>query len=258
MIALFPDGPPAIISAQDSRDLIVSAFGYIAAVQPTVNNDSVDTAAIGATFDTGSRWTDTTHNTVWFCVIGTPGAAVWKSILVPALVPAGTYGDAAHYIALVIDPFGQISNLNLFPIAGATPAFSGASLTSSSFQALVIGSNNTVLFHAHPVDQGGYWFVGNPSRITIPTLGYYRLDVDLTIALNPAGGNVTVSLYQNGVATGISFAVIPNPSFGTVRAYFSDIVQLSAGVYLEWVISGLSGLTATLTLAGAEIEFLGP
>lgn len=73
----FADNITQAIVAQNGRDLVVSAFGFIGAASPTANNDGVDTAGIGAFFDVGSMWLDTTNGTVWICKDGSTGAAVW-------------------------------------------------------------------------------------------------------------------------------------------------------------------------------------
>lgn len=73
----FADNNAFLISAQDGRDLIASAFGFSSPTDPTVNNDNVDTAGIGAFFDLGSRWFNSVQQTRWICQSGSPTAAYW-------------------------------------------------------------------------------------------------------------------------------------------------------------------------------------
>lgn len=77
LLGLWPDNVTGAITAQTGRDFIVSAFGYFAPRNPSPTDDSVNTSNIGAWFDTGSQWINTTNRTVWVCITGTPGAAIW-------------------------------------------------------------------------------------------------------------------------------------------------------------------------------------
>jgi hypothetical protein len=83
LITQRPNNLTGLISEQADRDLVESAFGYVAITDPGVNNDSVDTAGIGAFFDSGSRWTNTLTLVPWFCVAGTPTVAVWVALEPP-------------------------------------------------------------------------------------------------------------------------------------------------------------------------------
>jgi hypothetical protein len=87
----FADNTAGNISAQNGRDLIVSSVPFIAVTAPTVNNDNVDTAGVGATFREGSLWFDTLHRALYACFSGATGAAVWVA-LVPnqAAIPGPT------------------------------------------------------------------------------------------------------------------------------------------------------------------------
>lgn len=50
---------------------------YDATAAPTVNNDGVDTAGLGQTFQQNSIWMDQTNDEVYRCIDNTTGAAVW-------------------------------------------------------------------------------------------------------------------------------------------------------------------------------------
>lgn len=79
LLASFADNVTFDITAQNGRDFIQGAFGYVGTSDPSVNNDNVDTAGIGAFFDAGSCWFNTSTQKTWFCFSGAPGAAVWSS-----------------------------------------------------------------------------------------------------------------------------------------------------------------------------------
>ena len=107
LITLYASGQNCGISAEDGRDVIASAFGWFSlASNPTVNNDSVDTAGLGAFFDVGSKWLNLTTNVVWYCFDGTPGAAVWATSP-PHLTLQDSSGSPS-----VTDPTFIITNKN--------------------------------------------------------------------------------------------------------------------------------------------------
>jgi hypothetical protein len=89
LVELWPSNQIGQITAQDGRDLIVSAFGVVASRAPTVLDDSVNSAGTGAYCDAGSHWTDQTAPLHWQCVSGAPGNAVWVPCGGGAQGPAG-------------------------------------------------------------------------------------------------------------------------------------------------------------------------
>lgn len=80
LFALFHDNVIKDIHPQQSRDLVASAFGFVASSDPTADNDRDDTAGVGAYFDTQSRWTNEADHRIWECEDGATGAAVWRQI----------------------------------------------------------------------------------------------------------------------------------------------------------------------------------
>lgn len=50
---------------------------YVGTTDPTVNNDSADTAALGQKFRAKSLWLNTTTRTIWVCFSAGVGAAAW-------------------------------------------------------------------------------------------------------------------------------------------------------------------------------------
>jgi hypothetical protein len=77
--ALFPDNTTREIVPQDDRDFIASAFPFLALIDPGVNNDNIDSAGIGAFFDSGNLWLNLTSGILWSCISGQPTAAIWSS-----------------------------------------------------------------------------------------------------------------------------------------------------------------------------------
>ena len=78
LLAQFADNVTGEISAEDGRDLIMTAFGHWSTSNPTVNNDEDDTAGLGVKFSVGSLWVNTNAFKVWRCCRSTAGAAIWR------------------------------------------------------------------------------------------------------------------------------------------------------------------------------------
>src|SRR6185369_9640294 len=100
LIADFPTNTTGKIRASYVRDLATTVFGYRTTVDPTADNDSVDSAGLGVKFSIGSTWTNTNLQTHWICVDDRPGIALWLDVQssadISALVTAlHAYSDAA-------------------------------------------------------------------------------------------------------------------------------------------------------------------
>jgi len=70
-------GNAPTIHGADLDTSLVQVY-YSAASDPTVNNDGVDTAALGELFFKGSIWVNETSGDRWQCDDITTGAAVWS------------------------------------------------------------------------------------------------------------------------------------------------------------------------------------
>lgn len=57
-----------------------SSNTYISAVDPTPQNDSVDTAGLGRIFEAGNYWFNTVKDQLYICQDDTPNAAVWAVV----------------------------------------------------------------------------------------------------------------------------------------------------------------------------------
>ncbi len=115
---LFHNNNSGDISAGDGRNLVSSAFGYAAMSAPSSNNDRVDTAGIGQFFDTGSKWTNVSTSDVYWCIVGTPTAAVWIHIAGPPAPPTPTGVNTCNFLYQTIPP----TLSGLFAMIGGTPA----------------------------------------------------------------------------------------------------------------------------------------
>jgi len=56
----------------------ISNQPYSSAVNPTNNNDGVDTAVLGRRFSVGDTWLNTVTNVLWVCSVSATGAAIWR------------------------------------------------------------------------------------------------------------------------------------------------------------------------------------
>jgi hypothetical protein len=79
LLLSFPDNLMRLITAANMRDYVNSVFGAKLPSDPTVNDDSANTAGNGF-FDIQSRWFNTFAESAWICTDGTPGAAVWVKV----------------------------------------------------------------------------------------------------------------------------------------------------------------------------------
>jgi hypothetical protein len=149
---LFADNNVGAISAQNGRDLIVSAFGFLANHSPGLNDDAYDSGGSGGFFDSGSRWTNLLTARAWFCIQGIiPNAATWQAMcydgqpvtggvvlgslpgplsLAPTGVIAGQYGDTSHYAVVQVGLDGRIGGAAQLPLpaGGGTVTSVGLSM----------------------------------------------------------------------------------------------------------------------------------
>lgn len=102
------------------------------------------------------------------------------------------------------------------------------------------GGSATLTFNTNDWDTGSiHSIVTNPTRFTAPTDGYY--DIRCYVAENAsATGNIYLSYKVNG--TGQPQQVTFN-SAGFQDCAFSWIVKLSAGDYVEWVVTNFTTAT---------------
>lgn len=100
--AFFADNNTGDISALDGRDFVATFFGLATTTDPGPNNDSQDTAGIGAFFSAGSRWLNVNTQIEWTCFDGTPGLAAWRHASyfgnTPTIVTAG-FGISVAFVA---------------------------------------------------------------------------------------------------------------------------------------------------------------
>jgi len=122
-------------------------------------------------------------------------------------------------------------------------------------------ADTAVTWQASAYNVGGMWSSGtNPTRVTVPTTGYYELNALLAYHFNSGGGSRRVSYRVNG-GTVTRLAVRQATDEGQTYAFGSDVINLTAGDYLEILAfqdstatvkidSGPAGSTLTVRLLG--------
>jgi Concanavalin A-like lectin/glucanases superfamily len=90
-IAAFVDNTAGLISAQDGRNLVLSAFDYVFAANPDNTADLTNTGGWpnAEGFDVATRWFNSITQRVWESIDSTIGAAVWKEIAWLSDIPGG-------------------------------------------------------------------------------------------------------------------------------------------------------------------------
>lgn len=123
LVTAFADNDQGDISAQNGRDLVVSAFGFASPSDPTPDWDNVDSAGIGAFFDVGSRVLNTTTQVEWICYSGTPHTAIWQAAYNGSPTPPSTVVAQGTGVVVVYDGLHTYTvSVGAAPITATAPA----------------------------------------------------------------------------------------------------------------------------------------
>ena len=163
------------------------------------------------------------------------------------LFPYTTIGDMPYASAtdtlsrLGIGTAGQVLQTNSGATAPGWAGFDGVFAYSSSAQTIGhSGSHTAITLTATLFDTSSYWSAGDPTKITIPTTGYYFIASHLTFDTNATGGR-HLKVYKDGVSlSNLSAGDTPN-STTECSLGLSSIRSLTAGEYLQlyaWQDSG--------------------
>jgi len=133
--------------------------------------------------------------------------------------------------------------------------FSGALITRTTTQSINDSTETAITFTAETFDVGGYWDAGAPTRLTIPTTGYYIFGGQVSWATNTSGIR-DAKLFVNGSVINIETR---NPVTGAFAIHHIVTVRsLSATDYVELYGRQTSG--GALNLQGTQnlwIRFIG-
>jgi len=120
------------------------------------------------------------------------------------------------------------------------------------------------------IDVGDYYSVSTPTRINVPSTGYYR--INFSTKTSASGSSYTIAIKRNGTITLSTTTITINQFIN-----YDEIIELSAGDYIEVYVSdqlssgallasstvmevtriGLSSGTAAETFSGARAKITG-
>lgn len=134
----------------------------------------------------------------------------------------------------------------------------GAKVFRSTNQSITSGSATAMSFDSEAYDEGGFWTIDAPTRLTVPYDGVYALTLYADFNSNDLGdrrGTVNI----NGVVT---IAVVRTPTVGRATALLLTLTQrFTAGDYIEYAVTQTSGVALNVQSGQdgnfASIHFLG-
>lgn len=107
-------------------------------------------------------------------------------------------------------------------------------------------------------DRGGFYVPGQPTRLTIPVSGVYRVSGNVPMGANNTGSGRAVAIYVNGAAATSGSRYVP-PFASASRVPTPEVnleLQLDAGDYLELFGWQDTGATLATFASGGIFPFL--
>ena len=137
---------------------------------------------------------------------------------------------------------------NTLVVPGAA-SISCCALRNTS-QAIADSVATPISFDSTYVNTSGMWVIGAPTRITIPSTGFYAVEANIAFDAVTLGVR-RLQIWKNGAATGFCAAQLANTAAveTAVNGYFG--MPLVAGDYLELLVYQNS----TLTVNAVTLEF---
>lgn len=129
--------------------------------------------------------------------------------------------------------------------------FSGAKASLTTYVSL-LSTDVLIEFHQQDFDIDDYYNVSQAGRFTIPKNGFYRITATFFSGNNGNGSSYTIKLKKNGSTTVVSNTMAANQS-----AVYEEILQLSAGDYLEFYANETEGVGTLLANSFVEVVRLG-
>lgn len=169
--------------------------------------------------------------------------SVNRTITLPAVGTAGTYGNATTVPVITTDAKGRTSNVVAtsiaFPAPGTFPAVYG-SFSDNADQPLTAGVPATVRFgttegaNGVSVQNNG---LGVPTRLTVAAAGLYEFALSPQL-LHTGGGTVTITFWaqtNTGTVPRSASSLEMGNNNNRTLPYISLILSMGAGDWLEWV-----------------------
>ena len=130
----------------------------------------------------------------------------------------------------------------------------GTRVVNASFS-LADATLTQVSFTAESVDELGAWVIGSPTRLTIPTTGWYMVSAYTSYANNSSGRRLT-SVILNGTTEVITTDYRMPVNGGTTNVTIAGLAYLTAADYLELQVYQTSGGSLTVTTSVVTIAKL--
>lgn len=120
--------------------------------------------------------------------------------------------------------------------------FSGAlAYNTASSQVVQNASWMAVNWQAEQFDTDNYWTISSPSKLTIPSNGYYVVTLNIQTDTTTAGGNLrAIAIWTNGSATNYDVQQRTAVSDYLIKSC-SNIYKLNLGDFLEGYVYQDSG-----------------
>lgn len=162
-----------------------------------------------------------------------------------AILTMDTAGSALSWLAK--GAANQVLGMN----SGATALewksalVKGTRVVNASFS-LADATLTQVSFTGESVDELSAWVIGSPTRLTIPTTGWYMVSAYTSYANNSSGRRLT-SVILNGTTEVITTDYRMPVNGGTTNVTIAGLAYLTAGDYLELQVYQTSGGSLTVT-----------
>lgn len=133
--------------------------------------------------------------------------------------------------------------------SGSSPTFSGAQVIGNGTQSLTNNTDTAIDFDGtEDYDTDAYHDAGTPTRLTVPSTGYYAFGGSLEFAANTTGYR-DIKIRVNG--TSVKFRTkAPAAQSGGHPMTISGQLALTAGDYIEFVAAQTSGGALNVGAAG--------
>lgn len=133
--------------------------------------------------------------------------------------------------------------------ASGYKAFSGVKLALETDHVLTT-DHTFVDFDSASIDTDSYFSVNNPSRVTVNTSAFYRVNISVYSGSN--GSSYNLSIKKNGSTTLASVVIAPNQ-----YTNYDEIIELFAGDYVELYANEATSTGTLLTTSFIEVTRMG-
>jgi hypothetical protein len=130
----------------------------------------------------------------------------------------------------------EFSMVRIGGVLASGGSASAAHVTRAATQAITTAVETAISFDTEVRDDGGYWVVGSPTRLTIPATGWYNLSGHTIWEANTTGIRYG-ALMKNGTDYLAYVSNGPHATNGNFRENLAINVYLTAGDYIEMKVT---------------------